>query len=62
MRARSRSRGYRIERAVADVRPRVWADAVADTGTLDLTWTDSGLAADTTYHYQVSGRSAVGRE
>ncbi len=40
--------------------PLVWADAVADTGTLDLTWADSGLAADTTYHYQVSARNAVG--
>ena len=51
--------GYRIERAVA-ADPLVWADAVADTGTLDLTWADTGLAADTTYHYQVSARNAVG--
>ena len=51
--------GYRIERS-ADVMPRVWTDALADSGTLEVSWTDSGLAADTVYHYQVSGRSAVG--
>ena len=51
--------GYRIERS-ADVNPRVWTEVVADTGTLEVSWTDSGLAADTVYHYQVSGRSAVG--
>ena len=51
--------GYRIARAV-DATPLVWIEVLADTGTLDLTWADSGLAADTTYHYQVSGRNAVG--
>ena len=51
--------GYRIERA-ADVLPRVWTEVLADSGNLDLTWSDSGLAAATTYHYQVSARNAVG--
>ena len=50
--------GYRIERAVA-ADPLVWADAVADTDTADLTWADSGLAADTVYHYRVSAINAV---
>ena len=52
-------RGYRIERAVA-ADPRVWADAVADTGTLEVSWNDSGLTAATVYHYRVTARSAVG--
>ena len=43
-----------------DATPLVWIEVLADTGTLDLTWADSGLAANTTYHYQVSGRNAVG--
>ena len=51
--------GYRIERA-ADVMPRSWTEIVADTGNTDLTWSDSGLAAATTYHYQVTGRNAAG--
>ncbi len=51
--------GYRIERA-ADVLPRVWTEVLADSGHLDLTWSDRGLAAATTYHYQVSARNAVG--
>ena len=51
--------GYRIERA-ADVMPRDWTEIVADTGHTDLTWSDSGLAAATTYHYQVTGRNAAG--
>ena len=51
--------GYRIERS-ADGLPRVWTEVVADTATTATTWADSGLAADTPYHYQVSGRSAVG--
>ena len=51
--------GYRIERS-ADVSPRVWTEVVADSGHLDLTWSDRGLAAATTYHYQVSARNAVG--
>ena len=33
---------------------------VADTGTTDTTWSDSGLAAATTYHYRVTGRNAAG--
>ena len=33
---------------------------VADTGTTDVTWSDRGLAAATTYHYQVSARNAGG--
>ena len=51
--------GYRIERS-ADVMPRVWTEAVADTGTTDTAWSDSGLAADTVYHYRVTGRNAAG--
>ena len=51
--------GYRIERA-ADGLPRVWTEVLADSGTPDVTWSDSGLAADTVYHYRVAGRSAVG--
>ena len=51
--------GYRIERA-ADVEPRVWVEQVADTGTTHTTWADSGLTADTVYHYQVTGRNAEG--
>ena len=51
--------GYRMERS-ADVLPRVWTEVLADSGTPDGSWTDSGLAAATTYHYQVSARNAVG--
>ena len=51
--------GYRIERA-ADVDPRVWTEVLADSGTPDVTWADSGLAAATVYHYQVTGRNAAG--
>ena len=51
--------GYRIERS-ADVMPRVWTEVAADTGSLDLTWSDSGLSAATRYHYRVAGRNAAG--
>ena len=51
--------GYRVERS-ADGALRVWTEVVADTGNTDLTWSDSGLAAATTYHYQVSARNNVG--
>ena len=51
--------GYRIERAVA-ADSRVWADAVVDTGTLEVSWNDSGLTAATVYHYRVTARSAAG--
>ena len=51
--------GYRIERS-ADVNPRVWTDAAADTASTATTWSDSGLAAVTTYHYRVSARNSVG--
>ncbi len=51
--------GYRIERS-PDATPRVWTEVVADTGTTDTTWSDSGLAAATTYHYRVTGRNAAG--
>ena len=51
--------GYRMERS-ADVLPRVWTEVLADSGTPDRSWTDSGLAAATTYHYQVSAHNAVG--
>ena len=51
--------GYRVERS-ADVWPRVWTDAAADTGSTDAAWGDSGLAAVTTYHYRVSARNSAG--
>ena len=51
--------GYRIERS-PDATPRVWTEVVADTGTTDTSWSDSGLAAATTYHYRVAGRNAAG--
>ena len=51
--------GYRLERA-ADADPLVWADVVADTGNTSVTWADRGLAADTVYHYRVTGRSSAG--
>ena len=51
--------GYRMERA-ADVLPRVWTEVLADSGTTDLTWSDSDLAADTVYHYRVRAVSAAG--
>ena len=51
--------GYRIERA-ADMLPRVWTEVVAESGTIDTAWADSGLAASTVYHYQVTGRNAAG--
>ena len=51
--------GYRIERS-ADVTPRVWTDRATDTGSTATTWSDSGLAADTVYHYRVTGRNAGG--
>ena len=38
--------GHRIERAVA-ADPLVWSEVVADTGTADVTWADSGLTAAT---------------
>ena len=55
----SATTGYRIERS-ADVLPRMWTEVVANTGNLDTTWADSGLAAATVYHYQVTGRNAAG--
>ena len=51
--------GHRIERS-ADVNPRVWTEVVADTGSTDTAWSDSGLAAATAYHYRVTARSAAG--
>ena len=51
--------GYRIERAT-DGATLLWAAVLADSGTPDTTWSDRGLAADTRYHYRVTGRSAVG--
>ena len=40
--------------------PRVWTEAAADTASTATTWSDSGLAAATTYHYRVTGRNAAG--
>ena len=51
--------GYRIERS-ADVDPRVWTEIAANTGTTAVAWSDSGLTADTTYHYRVTGRNVIG--
>ena len=51
--------GYRIERS-ADVDPRLWTEVLADSGTPEATWADSGLAAATVYHYRVAGRNAAG--
>ena len=51
--------GYRIERS-RDVMPRDWTDAVVDIAGPATTWSDSGLAATTTYHYRVTARSAAG--
>ena len=51
--------GHRIERS-ADVDPRVWTEVVANTGSTDTAWSDSGLAAATAYHYRVTARSAAG--
>ena len=51
--------GYRMERS-ADVMPRVWSEVVADSGTTDTLWADSGLTAATVYHYRVTARSAAG--
>ncbi len=51
--------GYRIERS-ADVSPRLWTEVIADSGTPETTWSDSGLAAATVYHYRVTGRNAAG--
>ena len=51
--------GYRIERS-ADATPRVWTVVAADTGTTATTWSDSGLAADTVYHYRVTARNTAG--
>ena len=51
--------GYRIERAVAAT-TLVWAEAATDTGSTAVTWSDSSVAAATTYHYRVSARNKVG--
>ncbi len=51
--------GYRIERS-ADVTPRAWTDAVADTGNTDTAWHDRGRAPDTVHHYRVTARNAAG--
>ena len=51
--------GYRIERAEAAA-TLDWRDAEANTGTTDLTWSDSGRTGGTTYHYRVSARNSVG--
>ena len=51
--------GYRIERA-ADAATLDWRAAEANTGTTDLTWSDSGLDGGTRYHYRVSARNSVG--
>ena len=51
--------GYRIERAV-DAPTLDWRDAEANTGTTDLSWSDSSLTGGTTYHYRVSAHNSVG--
>ena len=51
--------GYRIERA-EDAATLAWTELVSDTGTADTSWSDSGLAAATAYHYRVTARSAAG--
>ena len=38
----------------------MWTEVVAHTGNPDVTWADSGRAASTVYHYQVTGRNAAG--
>ena len=49
-----------LKRAVDAPPPLTWTEVVADTGNLDLSWDDQGLAASTVYHYRVSGRNRVG--
>ena len=51
--------GYRIERS-ADVEPPVWSEVAANTGTIARVWHDNDVAADTVYHYRVTGHNAAG--
>ena len=51
--------GYRIERS-ADVDPPVWTEVETNTGTIERVWHDDAVAADTVYHYRVTGHNAAG--
>ena len=50
--------GYRIEWSPDGNDP--WSELVADTGTADVTYRDTGLASETTRHYRVSAINAGG--
>ena len=51
--------GYRIERA-EDATPLVWQTAEANTANTATTWSETGLAADTSYHYRIAAHNAAG--
>ena len=50
--------GYRIEWSPNGNDP--WSELVADTGTTDVTYRDTGLASETTRHYRVSAINGAG--
>ena len=50
--------GYRIEWSADGSAP--WADVVADTGSTNAAYSDTGLTAGTTRHYRVSAINSIG--
>lgn len=49
--------GYKIERSLDGI---TWEVVVADTGTTDTAYQDTGRTANTAYHYRVSAINAIG--
>ena len=54
----ARTTGYRVEWSPAG--DGSWTELIADTGSTDTTFFDTGLSAETTRHYRVSSLSEVG--
>jgi hypothetical protein len=50
--------GYRVERS--PTRDGQWTELIADTGSTDTTFYDTGLSAETTRYYRVSPLSDIG--